>query len=439
VSVCELSSRRAFSKRWEYLSLPVANLQNAITAIPEIARELGVNAVVGGSVFRSGDTVRMTIQLLQARPAERHLWAGTFQRDLRDVLTLQGEVARGIAERIHVAVMPDETARLARARSVNPAAYEAWLRGWVEMNRFTGPSSERCVAHANEAAAIDAGYGPAYGLAAHCHILSHWAGAAPAPPWEAFPKAKAAARRAIEVDPSFGRAHAMLGFALGAFDWDWAGADRAFQRAIALSPGDAESQYFYSYFLNWMGRHDDAIERARRAEELSPGIPRPMTFRTAALVYARRYDQALTQAQRAVELFSDYGFAYEWLAIIYQLKGLYPESLAAQQQAVRLMGDTDVVRKAMLGRAFAHAGRRDDALQMLADLHRLQRTTYVPAVEMAYLFFALGQTDDALDWLERGYELRDPELASINTYPYWDPLRADPRFQNLLRRLNFPR
>jgi TolB-like protein len=346
-------------------------------SLRDIARELRVDGVVEGSVFRVGDTARITVQVLEVRPVERHLWTGTFQEEIRDILTLQSEVARGIAEQVRVTVAPGELQRLARARPVNPAAYDAWIRAWVERNRTTGPSLERCIEHANEAVAIDPDYSAAYSLAAECHILRHWTGATPAPPWDAFPKAKAAAQHAVAVDPSLGSAHAMLGFALGAFDWEWSGADRAFKRALELSPGDALIHSWYSYFLNWMGRHDEAVEHARSAGGLSPLSPQEQLFLTHALLWARRYDEALAHARRTVELFPDYGFGHEWLSWVYDQTGMYQESLASQQEAVRLMGDTDINRMALLGRAYARAGRRSDALEILNQLFRLRGTTYV--------------------------------------------------------------
>jgi serine/threonine protein kinase/tetratricopeptide (TPR) repeat protein len=405
-------------------------------SLPDIARELRVDGVVQGSVFRVGDTVRITVQVLEVLPVERHLWTGTFQQDLRDILTLQSDVARGISEQVRVTVSPDELQRLARARPVNPAAYEAWLRAWVERNRTTGPAVERCIEHANEAVAIDPDYGAAYALAADCHLFRLWTGATPAPPWEAFPQAKAAARHAVAVDPSLGSAHALLGFTLGAFDWEWSGADRAFKRALELSPGDASSHSWYSYFLNWMGRHDEAIEHARFAERLSPGSPH--VYLTAALLWARRYDEGLAHARRTVELFPDYGFGHEWLSWAYDFKGMYQESLAAQHEAVRLMGATDINRTALLGRAYARAGRPVDALEILDQLLRLRRTTYVHPVLFAYLQIGLHQTGEAIDWLERGYEDRDPDIAFLKTFPPFDPLRSDTRFRALLRRLKFP-
>lgn len=401
-------------------------------SIPAIARELDVDAVVEGSVFRAGDSVRTTIQVVQGRPTERHLWVGTFQGNMSGILALQAEVARGIARRVDAAVSPEELGRLGRDRPNNPAAYDAWLRGWIEENRGTPGGLQQCIAHAAQAVALDVDYGPAYVLAAKCHISSYWF--RQAPPEAAFPSAKKAAQRAIAVDGSLGNAHALLGFALAAYDWDWSGAERAFTRALDIAPGDPDTHRYYSFFLNWMGRHQEALEFAARAERLSPG---PNPFMTAALVFARRYDDAIAHALHDVELFPDYGFGYEWLALAYDAGGRYQESLRAQQQAIRLMGP-GVARKAILGRAYARAAQHGAALQILADLRDLERTSYVAPAQFSYVLIGLGKADEAIDYLERGYGARDAEMAFLNTYPVFDPLRGHPRFQDLLRRMKFP-
>jgi TolB-like protein/Flp pilus assembly protein TadD len=405
-------------------------------SLPEIAGELGVDAVVQGSVFRAGDTVRTSVQLLQAHPAERHLWAGTFQRSLRDVLALQGEVARGISDQVHVVVRPEELVRLARARPVDPAAYQAWLRGWVELHKLTGPAFAMCIEHANQAVAIDPAYAGAFALAASCH--NNLAFFTQTMPEDAIPKAKAAALRAIELDPSLGVAHGALAWALAVYDWDWSGAERAFRAAIELAPGDAISHATYGFFLAWMGRHDEAVAHARRAEELSPGSA-PARQNLAVILYlGRRYDEALAQAERAIELAPDFGFAYARVASIHEAKGRYDQAVRAWEDAVRLMGAGDVRMKALLGGAYALAGQREDAQRVLDELLGLARTSYVPPTAIARLYVGLGRIGEAVQWLERGYDVRDGDMVVLKTWPGLDPLRSDQRFQRLMRRMNFP-
>ena len=402
-------------------------------SVPDIARELGVDAVVEGSVFRAGDTVRITAQLLQARPAERHLWTQTFERDLSNVLALHGEVARAIAGRIEVALTPAEVGRFDRARPVDPAAYEAWLRGWVAW-QGTGPSTERCIAHAHEALAIDSGYAAAYALAADCYNMLTYVTQTSAQ--DAFPKAKAAALQAIKIDPSLGTAHAALAFTLAVYEWDWSGADRAFREALRLGPGTADTHLWYGFFLAWLGRYDEAIDHARRAEELDPRHPAAHQNVAMVLYLARRYDGAITAAKRTIDIAPDVGWGYDRLGHALEAKGMYSDAVTAWEQAARLMGDA--TRRALLARVYALAGRRDEAVSILSELLRLEKTSYVSPAAIATVYVGLGQQKEAVAWLERAYDQRDGEMVLLKAYPVFDPLRSNPGFQRLLRRMKFP-
>jgi eukaryotic-like serine/threonine-protein kinase len=403
-------------------------------AVPEIARELNVDALVEGSVFRAGDTVRITVQLLQARPTERQLWAGTFQRDLGGILGLQGQVARAIAEQVRVAVSPSELARLARNRPVDPAAYQAWLRGWV---KFTERSADHCIMHAEESAAIDPDYAPAYVLAAQCYRQKAYF--TQTRPHEAFPKIKVAAEHAIKLDPLLGVAYAPLGAYLAAYEWDWGGADRTFQRALELTPSEAETHQSYSTFLVATGRHDEAIEHARRAEQLSPGRPSFRQNLAFVLYLARRYDEAIAQAQRTIELAPNGPFGSFRLAQAYTEKGMYDEAVTALERGIKLAGDQDVRWKGYLARTYGLAGHRNEALRILAELLALEQVSYVPPTAIAVVHLGLGQLDEAMNWFDKAYEIRDGDLYLIPNWPGSDPLRSDERFQRLLQRMNFPR
>jgi serine/threonine-protein kinase len=403
--------------------------------IPEIARELNVDAVVEGSVFRVGDTVRITVQVVQARPAERHLWAGSFQRDLRGILALNGQVARSLAEHVEVAVTPDELRRLERARPVDPSAYQAWLHAWAAMSEVSAASADRCIAHAEEAAAIDSEYAAPHALAAFCRIWLAYV--SPTPPQAVFPKVKAASQRAIQIDPSLGAAYATLGGVLWLYDWDWSGADRAFRRAIELSPSDGGPRWQYGFFLASMGRHEEALQQARRAELLNPGGPHERQNVAMVLYTAGRYDEAILQAQRTIELAPGFGFAYDRLAWAYEAKKMYREAISAREKAAALTGG-DSYRRAFVARTYALAGRRSEALQILAELLRLRETTYVAPIAIAHIYIGLGRLDEAVDWLEKAYDGRDGDIGLLKTVPAFDPVRSDGRFKRLMQRLNFP-
>ena len=430
--IAELATIRALTTKSRQ---SVLRYRHTDKSIPEIARELGVDAVVEGSVFREGDSVRITVQLLQALPGERHLWGRTFQRDIRGLLALHGEVARAIAERIEIAIAPQELERLQQARPVNPAAYEAWLRGWVESTRLSATANERCIAHARAAITIDSTYAPAHALVARCY--NNLTIVSPTPPQDAFPKAKAAALRAIELDASLADAHAVLAWVLAAYDWDWPGAERAFGRALELAPGSWSSHQFYARFLAAMGRSDEALEHATRAQEGSPTTPGTSHAVTTAFYIARRFDEALAHAQQAVDLFPDDGQSYDRLAWVLDALGRYDQAVSAWEKAIKLKGD--VYSIAFLGRTNALAGRREAALRILHELLTEADTSYVPPLAIAFLYDGLRQRDETIHWLERSYDRRDTHMLWVNVWPGLDSIRPDPRFQRLVRRMNFPR
>ncbi|MGH7638870.1 MAG: protein kinase domain-containing protein, partial [Gemmatimonadaceae bacterium] len=402
----------------------------------EIARELEVDGLVGGSVYRAGDTVRVTVQLLQAQP-ERHVWSETFERDIRGLLSLQREVVAAIANRVEAAVTPAERERLAESRPVNPAAYQAWLRAWHEQtSASSGLSNQRCIAYAEQAIAIDSGYAPAYALAALCRI---WlAFVSPTPPQDIFPRVKAGAQRAIQLDPTLGAAHATLAGAIWVYDWDWAGAERAFRRAVQLAPSDAGGHSGYAFYLASMERHEEALFHARRAEQLSAGAPADRQWVATVLLIARQYDDAIEQAQRTIDLAPGFGFAYSRLADAYEAKGQYGDAVKAWRTTVELTGGAPY-QKSFLARCLARSGHRDEARRILDELITLSRTTHVQPTAFAHVYMGLGDLDTAIDWLEKGYEGRDGDMVLLNAYPAWDPLRSHPRFRRLLERMNFPR
>jgi tetratricopeptide (TPR) repeat protein len=293
-----------------------------------------------------------------------------------------------------------------------------------------------CIEHANRAVAIDRAYANAHYLAAACYNnLTYFSQTAPE---DALPKAKAAALRAIEFDPSLGEAHGALAWALAAYDWDWSAADRAFTTAIELTPGAATPHALYGFFLAWMGRYDQAVTHGRRAQELNPGWALARQNLAAILYLARRYDEALTEAEGTIELAPEFGFAYNRLAVVLEATGRYNEAVRAWEHAVQLMGAGDVRRKALLGRAYALAGRHEDAQRILDELLQVEKASYVPPTAIAMLYVGFGQSETAVEWLERGYEGRDGDMVLLKSWPALDPLRTNPRFQRLLSRMNFP-
>jgi len=402
-------------------------------ALPAIAQELNVDAVVEGSVSRSGNRVRITAQLIQAK-AERQLWVESYERDVSDILALQGEVAREIAKEIRIKVTPQEQARLAGAPAVDPEAYRLYLQGRQESFKRTVPAFEKSILLFQQALQKDPSYASAYaGLAESYGLLPFYGGASPK---EAFQKAKAAALKALERDSSVAEAHAALGFVLFYGDWDWAAAERELTHAIELNPSYVIARHWYAEYLSAMGRHDQAIAEIKLAQELDPLSPLLLAIGGEVCTFARRYDEAIAQCRKALELDSNFALAHENLAMGFLGKRMYEDFAAEYEKAERAYGNPGGLR---LARAYALSGKRGEALKILG---RVKEQSSQPGFDfsgVASVYLALGEKQKALDWLEKAYEERDPYAPFWNVNPRLDPLRSEPRFQDLLRRMNFPR
>jgi TolB-like protein/DNA-binding winged helix-turn-helix (wHTH) protein/Tfp pilus assembly protein PilF len=405
--------------------------------LPQIGRELNVDAIVEGTVQRSENRVRITANLMHA-PTDRHLWAESYERDLRDILALQSEVAQAVAREIKIVVSPQEQTRLASARPLNPAAQEAYLKGRFFFNRLTKEDLLKAIEYAQQAVEIDPDYAPAYGLLASSYWESSVTGLGDLPNRETAQKTRAAAMKALEIDESLAEAHVGLGSVLDRNDWDWTGAEREFKRAIELNPSFGRAHAMYAWDLMFVGRHDESIREAKRALELDPFSGH--TYLTLAGTYyynKRQYDQSLEYAKRWLEMFPNSFGAYNWLGRNFEAKGIYDEAVAAWQKAMALRGENaeDV---AALGHAYKLAGIRGVWRWQLDRREReLPRGEYGPA-GLALIYARLGDKDKALKWLETAYQQRCHGMAFIKMDPRYDSLRSDPRFQDLLRRMNFP-
>jgi serine/threonine-protein kinase len=412
----------------------VMRYQGTTKSVPEIARELNVDALVEGSVFKAGDSVRVQVQLIKALPVERQLWSRTYDGDVRNVLAVHKRVARAIAEQIQVTVRPQEAERLAATHSVDPAAYDAWAKGSFQFSRLTEESLRKCLEYAAAALAVDSSFAPAYALAAACYSTLPLI--APVVPDDAFPKAAAAAQRALELDGGLADAHFALAWTLATYDWDWSGAEREFRRGLELNPSSALGHARFGWFLSWIGRDVEALAAVSRAEQLNPIGAREIHNIAAVHFVARRYDDAIRTARRAIEIDPTFTFGYDRLGRAYTEKGLYEQGIAALEKAVQLSGNVN--HKGPLGRAYALSGRRNEARRILGELLSPGRQSYEVPVQIAMIFTALGETNDAIRWLEEGYRTHDGNMVLLKVLPGWDSLRADPRFEVLLRRMKFP-
>ena len=399
--------------------------------LPEIARELSVDAVVEGTVLRSGDRVRIDAQLIQASD-DKHLWAQSYEGDLRDTLALQNQVARAIAEQIRISLNPREQVALGRNQVVNPQAYVSYLKGRYFWNKRTAESLKAAEAYFNQAIEEDANYAQAYsGLADTYALLGDWQYAVMAAT-EALPRAKAAAMKALQLDSGLGEAHNSLAFCLDGFDWDFKSAEKEFRRAIELNPGYATAHHWYSWHLSLVGRNTEAIAEMKKAQNLDPLSLIINADLAELLMIARSYDESIEQSRKTIEMDANFGLAHNQLAQAYLQKGMYQEAIPEFQKAVQLSEGSPTCA-ANLARAYATVGRRNDALQLLGDLKKSSSAVYSHASEIAVVYAALGDKDAAMNWVEKGYQERFNPGVLLR--PGFDPLRSDPRFENLLRRI----
>jgi serine/threonine protein kinase/TolB-like protein/Tfp pilus assembly protein PilF len=414
----------------------VMQYKGAKKPLREIAQALGVDGVIEGSVFRAGNRVRITAQLIHAA-TDRHLWAESYERDLTDVMALQGEVTRAIAGEVKAALTPQEQAHLAAARPANPDAHEAYLKGRYYWNSRTEEGLKKSLEYFQQAIEKDPGYALAYaGLADAYGLLGDSTYGVMAPK-EAYPRAKAAAFRALEMDETLAEAHASLGLEKMMYAWDWTGAEKEFKRAIELNPGYATAHHWYAEYLSAMGRHDEAIAEIKRAQELDPLSLMINAIGGYVFFCARRYDEAIAQCRRTLELNAGFYPARLFLGWAYEQKQLYDEAISEYQKGIALEEGNPALA-AFLAHAYAAAGRKTEALKIIPQLMEISKRRYVSPYDIAQIYTALADNGRALQWLEKAYQERDSELLWLKVDPGSNRLRSDPRFQDLLRRMNFP-
>jgi TolB-like protein/DNA-binding winged helix-turn-helix (wHTH) protein/Flp pilus assembly protein TadD len=413
----------------------VMSYKHARKPLPQIARELNVDAVVEGTVLRSGDQVRITAQLIEAS-TDKHLWSQSYQGELRDTLALQSKVARAIADQIRINLNPREQAALKNVKVVNPQAYESFLKGRYFWNKRTADGLKVALAYFNQAIDEDPSYAQAYsGLADTYALLGDWQYAVMTPK-EALPKAKAATTKALELDSMLGEAHNSLAFCLDGFDWDFDSAGKEFRRAIELNPGYATAHHWYAWHLSLLGRYDEAIAEMRKAESLDPLSLIINADLAELLVLAGSYDESIQQSRKTIEMDPNFALAHNQLAQAYLQKHMNDEAVAELRKAAQLSGESPTVI-ANLARAYAASGERSEAIKLLNDLKKRSSPSSSFAAEIAVIYAALGDTEQAMNWLEKGYEERFNPGVLLR--PGFDPLRSDPRFEDLMRRIGFSR
>jgi serine/threonine-protein kinase len=396
--------------------------------LPEVARALHVDAIVEGTVLRAGDQVRINAELIYA-PTDKQLWTKSYQRDLTNVLKLQGDVADAIANEVRIAVTPQERERLAGAPPVVPAAYEAYLRGRYEWYKATEHDWLKARQYFEQAVQLDPNYAPAYaGLADYYWLTDEL------PPRMRMPKAKQYALKAVETAPNLAEAHTALGEVRFMADWDWPEAEREFKRALELDTGSLEAHLRYADYLSEMGRADEALAEVHKAQELDPLSISTQVMIGWTLYYAHRYDAAVQQCQKTLDLEPNSVNAHDCLGLSYLAKKMYENAIGECQKAASLSGN-DLNRTVGLARAYALARNQAQANGVLIAWQARAHGGYVPPSFFAQVYVALEERKQGLTWLEKAYQERDPYLTRIKVDPAFDSVRSDPGFQVLIRRL----
>ena len=398
--------------------------------LAQIARELNVDAVVEGSVVRSGDRVRITAQLIDTR-SDKHLWAQSFEGPLGDVLTLQDDVAREIASQTRTVLTPAARAELSSAKHIDPEAHDAYLKGRYYWNKRTGDGLQQGSIYFQQAIEKDPAYAAAYSGLADCNSGLAWHGFVS--PDEALPKAHSAALKAIELDPQSAEAHASLALLLD-HRWDWPGAEAEFKRALQLDSQNANAHHWYGDYLSIKGRHDEALFQARQALELDPLNLMIGTWVALRYYLARRYDLAIEQSRKTLALDPNFAAAHLLLGDSYVQAGLHKQGLAELQLAARLSGGSPLYL-AQVAVAQAVAGKQAEALQTVAQLQKTSRERYVSPYGFAQIYAALNNKEQTFKWLNAAYEDHAVWMSYLGVDPVFDRFRKDQRFQDLLLRV----
>ena len=404
--------------------------------LSEIARELHVDAVVEGTVLRAGDRVRITAELVQVS-TDHHLWADTYESPIGDVLSLQNRVSSAIVDQIRINLSTEDKERLAKNPSVSPEAYEDYLKGRYYWNKRSSDGFARAIGYFEQATRIDPQYALAYAGVADCYGIIGATIYGTVPASEAAPKAKAAAIRALQIDPSLAEAETSLATAKFNYDWDWAGAAEGFKRAIQLDPKYATAYQRYSLYSIAMGRFDDSFEQIKKARDLDPlsiSINSSFGWR---LYLARQYDRSISQLRDTLEMDPAYEWAHLILGQAYEQKGQFDLALNELRRAVALSHNSPLTVSA-LAHAYGVSGNQAEAQRLLTRLTAQSSKQYVSPYYIAIVYLALGKNDLAIDWLEKAYADRSNGLVFARVEPELDPLRSNPRFAALEHKLNFP-
>jgi class 3 adenylate cyclase/TolB-like protein len=403
-------------------------------SVAEIGRELQAGTVLEGSVRKAGDRLRITAQLIDVA-SQGHLWSQDYDRELTDVFAIQSDVAEHVAEALQITLKPAEATQLAKAGTADLEAYNAYLRGLYHYNTWSKEGLEKSIKYFEQAIARDPDFTKAYAAMAFSYDLLAEYGYLP--PDQAFPKVKAAAHRALEIDATTAEAYTALAMAAGYYDYDWIRADEGCRRALELNPNSLVTHDWCGVsYLSPMGRHEEAIAHGKRAKELDPLTPYIRVDLGWSYNHARRYDEAIAECSPILDIDPNFYFTYWCLGFAYWQKGMLEEAVAAYERGVELEPH-DLQLKADLAIVYAAAGKKAQAQSILEEFEEKAQREYVPPYALAMAHMAVSDLDGTFEWLDKMYAERSPVLVWMNEHARYDRLRSDPRFQELLRKIGF--
>ncbi|MGH9947490.1 MAG: tetratricopeptide repeat protein [Pyrinomonadaceae bacterium] len=398
-----------------------------------IGKELNVQAILNGRVVQRGEDLILYVELVDAA-TENSLWKQTYNKTMANIVVLQNDIARDVADNLKVKLSGADKERLAKNYTQNTEAYQLYLKGRYHLLKTTRLEFQTSISYFLQAIAIDPAYALAYTGLADAYRSVGIAGEAR--PAEVMPKSKAAGQKAIEIDDTLADAHANYGFTIFWYDWDWNAAEYQYRLALELDPNNADAHLFYAHLLSNTGRHAEALREAKRAVELDPLNLRTNALMGLFLFHAGRTDEALASCHRTSELDANYWLPHNFAASAYIEKGMYPEAITEARKARAFSGETSMPI-AFLGYVLAKSGKKAEAQAELDALLKLSAEGYVSPYSIALIHNGLGDHDETLAWLERAFQQRDPRMVFLKVEPKWNNLRGDPRFQNLMRLVGF--
>jgi serine/threonine-protein kinase len=397
----------------------------------DIGRALSVGVLLEGSVRKAGNKLRITAQLINASDGY-HLWSERFDREMEDVFAIQDEITLSIVDKLKITLLGEEKAALVKRYTDDVEAYNLYLKGRFFWNKRTETGYLKGLEYFRQAIDKDPRYAVPYAGIADCYDLLGWYGYLA--PQEAFPRARAAAEKALELDGTLAEAHASMGWISVNWDWEWATAEREYKRALELNPSYATAHQWYSEYLTYMGRHDESIAEGKKALELDPLSLIINNDLGQVYYFARRYDEAIVQLRKTVEMDPDFVIAHFFLALAYGQKLMFDEALREAREAMNLVGESDTLILTQLGIIHSYSGNEDDARRILGRLIELADEKYVSPFRVALIYMGLGEIDRAFEWLEKAYEERDHWIETLKVNPALDTIRADDRYNSLLEK-----